>query len=153
MLKTSKVFWKTLAIDPRTKSKLRRPWLTVDHDRNWSNDDDDDDEEKELPNSETLFQFDPHDAKHKQSGYAGLQPDDSDPEESSCRFDAIVIFVFDYSIRFLFTFLSFYSSCSEDTGGSAELDPPRSRKRPVKDCGGSDEEWDFALSLEGNRFQ
>ena len=145
VLKTSKVFWKTLAIDPRTKSKLRRPWLTVDHDRNWSNDDDDD-EEKELPNSETLFQFDPHDAKHKQSGrYAGLQPDDSDPEESSCRF-----YLFVYFIRLLFTF---YSSRSEDTGASAELDPPRSRRRPVRDCGGSDEEWDFALSLKGNYFQ
>ena len=60
--------------------------MTVDHDRN--EDDDDDDEEKEVPNSETLFHFDPHDPKHNQSGYAGLQPDDSDPEGSSCRFDA-----------------------------------------------------------------
>ena len=144
VLKTSKVFWKTLAIDPMTKSKLRRPWLTVDHDRNWSNDDDDD-EEKELPNSETLFQFDPHDAKHEQSGYAGLQPDDSDPEESSCRF-----YLFVYFVRLLFTS---YSSRSEDTGESAELDPPRNRRRPVRDCGGSDEEWDFALSLKGNYFQ
>jgi len=96
--------------------------LTVDHDRN----EDDDDEEKEVPNSETLFHFDPHDPKHNQSGYAGLQPDDSDPEGSSC---------------------------SEDSGESAQMDLPRRRKRPVKDCGGSDEEWDFALSLEGNYFQ
>ena len=63
--------------------------MTVDHDRNEDDDDDDDDdEEKEVPNSETLFHFDPHDPKHNQSGYAGLQPDDSDPEGSSCRFDA-----------------------------------------------------------------
>ena len=87
MLKTSKVYWKALAIDPRTKGKLRRPWLTVDHDRNFSNDDDDDiNEERELPSSETLFQIDP--AEAKQSSYAGLQPDDSDPaEESSGRWD------------------------------------------------------------------
>ena len=90
MLKTSKVYWKALAIDPSTKDKLKRPWLTVDHDRNCSNDDDDDDDdindERELPSSETLFQIDPTEAKH--SSYAGLQPDDSDPaEESSCRWD------------------------------------------------------------------
>ena len=39
MLKSSKVYWKMLAIDPKTKRKLRRPWLTVDYDRNWSNED------------------------------------------------------------------------------------------------------------------
>ena len=88
MHKTSKVYWKTLAIDPRTKGKLRRPWLTVDHDRNCSNEDDEDDnnDEREFPSSETLFQIDP--AEAKQSSYAGLQPDDSDPaEESSGRWD------------------------------------------------------------------
>ena len=48
------------------------------------------------------------------------------------------------------TYVNIYS---EDTGESAEMDRPRRRKRPVKDCGGSDEEWDFALPLQGNVFQ
>ena len=48
---------------------------------------------------------------------------------------------------------TFYSSYSEDSGESAEWDLPRRRKRPVKECGGSAEEWDFALPLEGNKFQ
>ena len=98
MLKASKVYWKMLAIDQKTKRRLRRPWLTVDYDRNWSNEDDDEDEDKEVPNSETLFQFDPHDAKHRESAYAGMQPDDSGPEESSCRFDAQQPFLFTFSV-------------------------------------------------------
>merc|ERR1712066_760057 len=36
VLKTRKVYWKTLAVDPKTKSKIRLPWLKVDHDQNWS---------------------------------------------------------------------------------------------------------------------
>ena len=42
---------------------------------------------------------------------------------------------------------------SDGTGESAEMDLPQRRKRPVKDCGGSGEEWDFALPLQGNVFQ
>ena len=83
MLKSRKVYWKTLAVDPKTKSKIRLPWLKVDHDQNWSNEDDDDDEEEEdeIRNPETLFP-----KTDEKTAYAALQPDDSEPQDSSCRF-------------------------------------------------------------------
>ena len=54
-----------------------------------------------------------------------------------------------YYMSRLLTF-TFYS---EDYTPESADDLPKRRKRPVKDFGGSDEEWDFVLPLKGNYFQ